>query len=770
MRIDSTDLTWLKGLARALLMEAHAADDLVQDTMVAALEGPLPAGAPPRAWLASVARRLVARRFRSAARRTQREQRVAVPETLPDPTELVARAEVAEQVTAAVRRLPEPFRRTILLRYLEGMSAEQIAKEDGQRVDTVRWRTRRGLQLLREELSRRYERDGVVWSVVLAPLASSKPGPATAGASAKLVGSVAVWSAMNSLKVCTFVVALAICWGLWFLATSQPVQTQDDSLVVHAPTPPAVDRGVMTENLSAPKSLLTSDPANVQDNATADEADDSRPTGLFGNVVDEQGGPIAGATVYLAAPGEDESGARKSARATILAQTASDEAGRFHIPPEDWPVADLGVSANGFLSALLLEVVPGRLNEEVTVVLERGLPLSGRVVDELGGPVPGLELLTHTADGTGVDHVSPSQTRLRAERAALADSASVYYQCEATSDRTGRVEFSGLPEGDLIVRALSPDWTIEEPQRVSAGDKDVLWIARQLLGVRLEVIDTNTGRPVERARATFHMDLTFADGTTEDYGQWVGRGAGEVSFAVKPKALFLPKLADRVITRAQFYGTVRSGNAEVKWRAEPVADPAGVKGLVEVRVEIDPTPEPATATVALSARYDDGSPFAGTLVTRWVARTEEAGIRKGVTRLEPLSSGDYEIVVPAGVVTLRVQEHGASGSLPTRQVELDCEAHDAYEQLVELPRGGTAIIRRPANWTGQWFVHASWRGERSADWQGSWNYSTEEDTLQLAALRPVEWRFQLRRESEQAPDPLVRTVQLTRGETVVVED
>ena len=159
--LDTTDLTWLSGLARALLGDAHAADDLVQETAIAAMQGHLPLGEPRRAWLASVARRLAARRFRGEARRSRREEWASQSELLPDAAELVEKAEIAEQVTAAARALPEPFRRTILLRYLEGRSAEEIAREEGKPVDTVRWRVRRGLKLLREELVRRHDRD---WS------------------------------------------------------------------------------------------------------------------------------------------------------------------------------------------------------------------------------------------------------------------------------------------------------------------------------------------------------------------------------------------------------------------------------------------------------------------------------------------------------------------------------------------------------------------------------------------------------------------------------
>ncbi|HEX6883387.1 MAG TPA: sigma factor [Planctomycetota bacterium] len=63
----------LRGLARGLLADAHAAEDLAQDTWLAALSrGADPE--TPRAWLASVARNLAAKLRRGEERRVRRER------------------------------------------------------------------------------------------------------------------------------------------------------------------------------------------------------------------------------------------------------------------------------------------------------------------------------------------------------------------------------------------------------------------------------------------------------------------------------------------------------------------------------------------------------------------------------------------------------------------------------------------------------------------------------------------------------------------------
>ena len=56
---------WLRDLARSLVDDRDLADDAAQDTYAAALERPPASWQAPRAWLATVLRRKVARSFGS---------------------------------------------------------------------------------------------------------------------------------------------------------------------------------------------------------------------------------------------------------------------------------------------------------------------------------------------------------------------------------------------------------------------------------------------------------------------------------------------------------------------------------------------------------------------------------------------------------------------------------------------------------------------------------------------------------------------------------
>jgi RNA polymerase sigma factor (sigma-70 family) len=156
------ELEGMRALARAL---AHGdADDLLQDAAVAALEHPPATNRPVRPWLATVILNRWRMNRRGEARRTAREQLADVAEEAPDP---IDRARLLQRLSDALVALDEPFRQTVIARYLDGKSCAQIARELGVPAGTVRWRLKTGLARLRAALDDAAPRRH--WQLALVP-------------------------------------------------------------------------------------------------------------------------------------------------------------------------------------------------------------------------------------------------------------------------------------------------------------------------------------------------------------------------------------------------------------------------------------------------------------------------------------------------------------------------------------------------------------------------------------------------------------------------
>ena len=118
-----------------------AAEDLVQDVFLCAMARlrDLRTAAAFRGWLAAIARRRAIDYFRQA-REIQLEC-ATVREGHADPE--------AFEALDLIRRLPEAYRETMILRLVEGMTGPEIARQTGLTPDSVRVNLCRGMKLLR---------------------------------------------------------------------------------------------------------------------------------------------------------------------------------------------------------------------------------------------------------------------------------------------------------------------------------------------------------------------------------------------------------------------------------------------------------------------------------------------------------------------------------------------------------------------------------------------------------------------------------------------
>jgi RNA polymerase sigma factor (sigma-70 family) len=143
------------GVCRRLLKDSHDAEDAFQATFLvmvrAARSRQLTASL--KSWLYRVAHRIAVRGSMNAARRRQREQRVArtgvsLPQREIEP-------DIRPMLVEEIARLPEKYRTPVLLCYFEGMTEESAAVHMGCPLGTVSGRLCRARDLLRTRLTRR---------------------------------------------------------------------------------------------------------------------------------------------------------------------------------------------------------------------------------------------------------------------------------------------------------------------------------------------------------------------------------------------------------------------------------------------------------------------------------------------------------------------------------------------------------------------------------------------------------------------------------------
>lgn len=132
--------SWLAGWLRRRMGGEEAAADLAQDTFVRILTArETPALLEPKAFLATIARRLLANHYRrEAIERAYLDTLASLPETLaPSPEERRQVLETLCAIDKALDALPAKAREAFLLAQLEGMKYEDIALRLGVTTRTV---------------------------------------------------------------------------------------------------------------------------------------------------------------------------------------------------------------------------------------------------------------------------------------------------------------------------------------------------------------------------------------------------------------------------------------------------------------------------------------------------------------------------------------------------------------------------------------------------------------------------------------------------------
>lgn len=306
---------WLQRLARSLVRDDAAAEDLVQDTWLTALRTGPRDGERARPWLARVLQNRLRSVERSKKRRGRREAEVAPHEALPSTAALSERAESARLLLAAVLELPEAQRQVLLLSYFEGLSITRIAALTTSSEVAVRSRITRAVAALRERLDKRSDGDSARWLQALVPLAGvQRLQPPVALAALAPAATIGALTMILTSKVVAAAAAVLVL-GLALRTFDRSAPGPSDELGVDPVGAIEVAESASGESASGARTIVP-------------EIDRTQPTRTAHATVASANAPVRGALV------DAESGAPLPYYALGI---ASGEAVPYTGPPEELP-------------------------------------------------------------------------------------------------------------------------------------------------------------------------------------------------------------------------------------------------------------------------------------------------------------------------------------------------------------------------------------------------------------------------------------------------
>jgi RNA polymerase sigma factor (sigma-70 family) len=440
------------GVCRRLLFDPRDVEDAFQATFLVLLRraGSLRDADPLSPWLHGVAYKVAARIRTRSARRPAEERKAARLEAVETRSD-VERHELRGILDEEIGRLPEKYRRPVVLCYLEGHTHEQAASRLRCTEGAVRGRLDRARERLKNRLTRRgvAPSAGLIAASLSADMASASVPPSWIAATVATLGRAAT---ARAVVTTVSAVARELADGVFRAMILAKLRTAASFTAAAA-----VILAVSMVVLLGRSDSHARDPESAADTKPADATD------VTGRVLDRDGRPIAGARV---ARGSDRDKA-------LFAVTTTDAQGRFTF--EDVPAGELvlTVQAGGHAPDLKTLTI-GRGQRPVEFRLSAGQTIRGRMIDVHGKPFVGAPVAAYEWRG----HHS--------------------LRWSTETDADGRFRWDEAPADQVLidVGALGYHPHKRYWQMVASPEEKSITM-RRALHIRGGVVDVETGRAIK---------------------------------------------------------------------------------------------------------------------------------------------------------------------------------------------------------------------------------------------------------------------------------
>ncbi len=386
------------GVCRSVLHDLHDAEDAFQAAflLLSQKAASIHRREAVSGWLYRVAYHAAVRAKANAARRRILEKRAVIMPSA-DPVLDLSLREVRAVLFEELERLPEEYRRPLVLCGLEEKTLEEAARLLGWTKWAVKGRLQRGRELLRARLQRRgLEFPAVLATTALALNSASGQVPGaltettlraavTVAASGGVIGGAVSAEVAALVKGASKAMFRSKVKAVLVLVFALGMAVVGFAAARHGAfaAPPEDAREV-----EQPKGKDANRPAPAEPK----ESDES--VAVSGQVLDPEGKPCAGAKLSLATHGP--SGFKVEERAT----SAEDGSFRFTMPKTQfdrsfvlpsWEQSRLMATAKGY-GPDAIEFHKSDKYDGVTLRLVKDHPLSGRILDQDGKPVTGAKV------------------------------------------------------------------------------------------------------------------------------------------------------------------------------------------------------------------------------------------------------------------------------------------------------------------------------------------------------------------------------------------